>query len=63
MLTMNPDGVEVRAALLDGLADETGDELSHYDQESESHCGLDDFRQLLEAWQDFTAGINYRGNG
>ena len=61
MLTLNPDGVEVRAALLDDLADETADELSHYDQESESHCGLDDFRQLLAAWQDFTAGLTNRG--
>jgi uncharacterized protein YacL (UPF0231 family) len=56
VLTMNQDGIEVRAALLDDSADEASDGLSHYDQESESHCGLDDFRQLLEAWQEFTAG-------
>jgi uncharacterized protein YacL (UPF0231 family) len=60
ILTMTLDGVEVRAALLDVYADEAADGLSHYDQESESHCGLDDFIQLLEAWQEFTAGRSTR---
>lgn len=58
MLIMTPEGVEVRAALLDDLADEAPDELSHYDQESQSCCGLDDFRQLLEAWREFVTTSN-----
>lgn len=53
MLTMTQEGVEVRAALLDDLADEAPEELSHYDEESQASCGLDDFRQLLEAWCEF----------
>ena len=52
VLTMMQSGVEVRAK---GLDEESGspDELHYYDQESEACCGLDDFRQLLEAWQHF----------
>ena len=56
MLTMTTEGVEVRAALLDDHGEEVAEDLSHYDQESESSCGLDDFCQLLEAWQAFTIG-------
>ncbi len=58
MLTMTPEGIEVRAALLDEVEDETIEGLGHYDQESVSHCGLDDFRQLLEAWKAFANGTN-----
>ncbi len=53
ILTMSQDGVEVRAALLDDIADEAPDELNHYDQESYACCGLDDFRQLLQSWAEF----------
>jgi len=53
MLTMNQEGIEVRAALLDDMADEAPDDLAHYDQESQACCGLDDFRQLLESWAEF----------
>ena len=28
-------------------------ELDYYDNESISHCGLDDFKNLLLCWQDF----------
>lgn len=53
-LTMNHEGIEVRAALLDAVMDELlHEELNHYEQESHASCGLDDFRQLLEAWQAF----------
>jgi len=58
MLTMNQDGIEVRAALLDDMAGEAPDDLNHYDQESQAHCGLDDFRQLLEAWSEFILAPN-----
>lgn len=54
-LHMSVEGIEVRATLLDNMDDEATEGLHHYDQESEAHCGLDDFRQLLEAWRDFTA--------
>ena len=54
-LTLSPDGVEVRAARLDE-EEEISEGLSHYDQESQASCGLDDFRQLLEAWRVFTTG-------
>lgn len=53
ILTMDQDGVEVRAALLDDLADEAPDDLNHYDQESQACCGLDDFYRLLIAWRAF----------
>jgi len=51
---MSRDDVEVRATLLDSLDDEAPAELNHYDQESQACCGLDDFRQLLEAWKAFS---------
>lgn len=54
LLNMNQDGVEVRVALLDDLTGDASNELNHYDQESFSCCGLDDFRRLLEAWSEFT---------
>lgn len=57
ILTMAPDGVEVRAALLDDHDDEVTEGLSHYDQESECSCGLDDFYRLLEDWRGFTARV------
>lgn len=53
VLSMNQEGVEVRAALLDDTDDEAPDELNHYDQESQASCGLDDFRLVLAAWQAF----------
>ncbi len=28
-------------------------ELSFYDDESQAHCGLDDFLHLLQGWQEF----------
>lgn len=58
MLTMNPEGVEVQAALLDDSTDEAPDELNHYDQESQASCGLDDFRQLLTTWCEFITNPN-----
>lgn len=53
-LIMNQHEVEVRAMRLDDPAGAALDELSHYDQESQALCGLEDFRQLLEAWQTYT---------
>ncbi|RXJ72463.1 hypothetical protein CS022_15470 [Veronia nyctiphanis] len=32
---------------------EQGDDLRDYDEESVSLCGLEDFNQVLNAWQDF----------
>lgn len=55
MLTMNKDGVEIRAARLDDEDDQAPDELEHYDQESQATCGLDDFRKILEDWKLFIA--------
>lgn len=64
MLEMNQDGIEIRAAQLDEandnlsdyLDDNASEELTPYDQESYACCGLDDFQQLLVAWQLFTTG-------
>jgi len=64
MLEMNQDGIEIRAIQLDEASDNSSDylndnaseELSPYDQESYACCGLDDFQQLLVAWQRFTSG-------
>ena len=53
-LTLTQEEVTVRAMLLEDEEDIAPDELEHYDQESQASCGLDDFRQLLEAWQAFT---------
>lgn len=59
-LEMDQSGIEVRAALFDDANNEIStaapEELNHYDQESHACCGLDDFRQLLQAWQIFTKG-------
>ena len=53
MLSMTSEGIEVRAAILDDLRDIAPEELNHYDEESQASCGLEDFRQLLEAWCEF----------
>lgn len=52
-LHMSREGVEIHSMLLDNTFDEAPEELSFYDQESYASCGLDDFRQLLLAWQTF----------
>ena len=59
-LHLTRDRAEVRAALLDSEMEpstyEQHDEISgleYYDNESISHCGLDDFKTLLLGWQDF----------
>ncbi len=57
MLTLTREEASVRAALLDDEFDEAPEDLNHYDQESFASCGLDDFRQLVEAWQLFTNAI------
>lgn len=33
--------------------EELEDEMSYYDQESMAQCGLDDFKDMLDAWQAF----------
>ncbi|MDH5216361.1 MAG: YacL family protein [Gammaproteobacteria bacterium] len=53
-LHMSREGIEIHSLLLDNTFDEAPEELSFYDQESYASCGLDDFQQLLLAWQTFT---------
>lgn len=59
-LHLTRDRAEVRAALLDTEMESSAygeceemEELDYYDNESVSHCGLDDFKALLLGWQDF----------
>lgn len=56
-LRLNRDEAEVRAHALDSEFEEDApeDNLEFYDQESTASCGLDDFIEILEGWQDFTA--------
>lgn len=53
-LHLTRDHAEVRAALLDTAMDcDEMEELDYYDNESISHCGLDDFKALMVCWQVF----------
>ncbi|MFK0574023.1 YacL family protein [Endozoicomonas sp.] len=59
-LHLTRDRAEVRAALLDTEMKPSAyeehdemEELDYYDNESISHCGLDDFKTLLLSWQNF----------
>lgn len=53
-LTLSSDDALVRANSLNidsELPD--GEDFSHYDDESASACGLDDFETMLESWLEF----------
>ena len=53
-LHLTHDVAEVRAALLEtDMASDEMEEMDYYDSESISHCGLDDFKNLLLQWQQF----------
>ncbi len=60
-LHLTRDGATISAALLESestmpVSLEGCDvlaQLDYYDHESMSHCGLDDFKQLLLGWQAF----------
>ncbi|WP_461535412.1 YacL family protein [Spongorhabdus nitratireducens] len=52
-LTLTRDSAEVRADLLDTDMLPDDSELDYYDDESCSHCGLDDFQEMLIAWRQF----------
>lgn len=56
-LVLNQDEAIVRAHALDAYDDteEPEDNLVYYDQESTACCGLDDFIEILQGWQQFTA--------
>lgn len=56
-LMLNQDEAIVRAHALDAYDDtaEPDDNLVFYDQESTASCGLDDFIEILQGWQQFTA--------
>ena len=53
-LILTPDDAIIRANSLsiDSALPE-GEDLNHYDQESISECGLEDFESMLESWLDF----------
>jgi len=56
-LELDREEVRVRAHSLDGASDDTGlDDLDFYDDELEAGCGLDDFRDVLQAWRELIAG-------
>ena len=56
-LILNQDEAIVRAHALDSAFDDNtpDDNLELYDQESTASCGLDDFIEIIEGWQKFTA--------
>lgn len=56
-LILNQDEAIVRAHALDSAFDDNtpDDNLEFYDQESTASCGLDDFIEIIEGWQKFTA--------
>lgn len=55
-LLLNQDEAIIRAHALDAYddTDEPQDDLEYYDQESTACCGLEDFIELLQGWQQFT---------
>ncbi|OED41940.1 hypothetical protein ACH42_12900 [Endozoicomonas sp. (ex Bugula neritina AB1)] len=53
-LKLTRDQAEVRASLLSTNMDcEEMEDMDYYDDESISHCGLDDFKTMLESWLEF----------
>ncbi|WP_372597920.1 YacL family protein [Amphritea sp.] len=58
-LLLNRDEAIVRAHALDSEYEEEQpeDNLVFYDQESTASCGLDDFIEILEGWQQFTSPL------
>ncbi|MDO6562699.1 YacL family protein [Amphritea sp. 1_MG-2023] len=56
-LLLTQDEAMIRAHALDADDEmaEPGDNLTFYDQESTASCGLEDFIELLQGWQQFTA--------
>jgi uncharacterized protein YacL (UPF0231 family) len=56
-LSLDPYEVEVRSKILDVDAPiELPEGTELYDQESISGCGLEDFSNVLNSWQEFVAG-------
>jgi len=58
-LLLSRDEAVVRAHALDSEFEEEqpDDNLVFYDQESTASCGLDDFIEILEGWQQFTSTL------
>ncbi|WP_428035746.1 YacL family protein [Amphritea sp.] len=56
-LLLNQDEAIVRAHALDSEFEEEQpkDDLVFYDQQSTASCGLDDFIEIIEGWQQFTS--------
>ncbi|MCH1920240.1 YacL family protein [Shewanella sp. A3A] len=53
-LQMDAEQVRIYANVLDFENDtELDEDLSLYDAESEAFCGLEDFQQVMESWQQF----------
>lgn len=53
-LRLNQEDAEVRALSLDiDIDEELPENTNLYDEESFSECGLEDFQQALQSWQEF----------
>ena len=53
-LKLTREQAEVNAALLATNMDcDEMEDMDYYDDESTSHCGLDDFKTMLESWLEF----------
>ena len=61
LLKLNREDAIVRSNILDSMPDdEIPEELEYYDSQSESMCGLDDFKALLEDWLDHVKSASRR---
>ena len=65
-ITLNRDDISIQTNVsMNGALDDNGEGLPdmltddhiHLDQNEMAGCGLDDFRDLLLSWQEFTNGL------
>ena len=53
-LVLTRTQAEIKAALLDSeMYSEEMEDMDYYDSESTGHCGLNDFKTMLQSWQEF----------
>ncbi|NRA69541.1 MAG: YacL family protein [Gammaproteobacteria bacterium] len=53
-LTLTPNDVVIKANVLHLEAElPEGEDLSNYDDESFSECGIEDFEAMLDSWMEF----------
>ena len=56
-LVMTRSQAEIKAALLEtDMYSEEMEDMDYYDNESSSHCGLNDFKTMLLSWKGYITG-------